>query len=912
MPKGTVTRNDVEQAWWFSGTALFGDMLKDTASLEERTAIYKKISTIRALYNQTDVAPQLLADYPDLLRKVQEDEEQLGEAISLMGVSGEKLRAVDYVVFKSPECDKVIELHKEGLKELSRLLEKRLAQGNFKSLSEQNHCYMMKSYIDDFAAGRSFSRDKLSDEQYQFSHAVTAKFRTSGSAFTVSDEGEFQVLPRYANDAEVFEKIDSTGIIHSTAGGKRIFDLTRNHLETGDTARGELYEEYKQQRNRIANHFRFSEEDYNKLIKDNPNLILFDNAYSELSGQRGRGFNWAMIDIDAKIEAMKNGWPVSDLNALGTYAVLLDNLDENIQSSKTLVEKNKSSIEAEKAKEKPNQKKIEDWQKENNKFNERIERLSTAYDKMKDAWEEANGGLVNEEKRKEKLQVLKNALDDVKSNELKDYDKTLDRTKYMIDERVSAKLAEHEKALLTETATEMLAMLNDVDPTLVKSSDAFKKFKEELKKLAELDDSAEKSGSDKWFQEQAEKVMKAGAAYLQYKTKQLHKDPSRKRSDLEAKRVKVVDAIIGKLTIGKVPGTGHAIYGDDFNPIHTRGHEPDVIFDEFIDTSAKNYDTYIKLHTGRAAENGTREEMIEDLAKVTAAWALKKQFGEPFSKKEIDKQAKNIRLLYNLDAVSTEDLRNALRTPKTADSFIKERQKDLSEVKDFDLKNEKGETRYSIWWNNMSALYRIMKDPGRVNSEAYTKLFETVKEAAHMPRPGVVPKMKKDLLENKVAQLNFKMMQYANMAVDEKGFSEKKLNHDSLHVLHTLRGFTSGAENIINNIDERVDKKRYDKDPESLKFVSYGFYGAKMLYEGRKEINNGNELRTPDDDKILENEKKYRKSANTITLGKLNVNKAFNGKYKEAIKINGKLPRNTKAPKGPKEEPAPKVNRPHL
>ena len=133
----------------------------------------------------------------------------------------------------------------------------------------------------------------------------------------------------------------------------------------------------------------------------------------------------------------------------------------------------------------------------------------------------------------------------------------------------------------------------------------------------------------------------------------------------------------------------------------------------------------------------------------------------------------------------------------------------------------------------MSALYRIMKDPGRVNSEAYTKLFETVKEAAHMPRPGVVPKMKKDLLENKVAQLNFKMMQYANMAVDEKGFSEKKLNHDSLHVLHTLRGFTSGAENIINNIDERVDKKRYDKDPESLKFVSYGFYGAKILYEGR-------------------------------------------------------------------------------
>jgi hypothetical protein len=934
MPGGTITTNDIEQTWGLAGSMLFGDTLKDYVSEEKRTEIYKKISLIRVLYNAT-AYPELLGDYPKVQAIVADgNEEQLVKVKENAGTAAEIKTFIDH-----PEIEKLINLHREGLRELSELLDERLSKGNFKSLSEQNYCYMVKSFIDGLAAGKSFTQSIMEDKQFEFAYNMTAKIRTSSASFTVTD-GNFKPIPIYANDSEVIKRIESTGIVNSMAGGKRINDLTQKHLENGDIARGELLEEYKQQQKRIQKHFALTEESFNELKNSSTDLKLFDNEYHEIAGQPERGFLWAKVDLDTKIEAMEAGWPVSDLRTLARYTELMNSLEVGIQTDERLIKANKAFIAEEMKKEAPNQDSINRWNQEIAAATNRSKNYDEALTQMREAWYEVSNGAVDASERKERLQNLQKTLNDLSAKELKNISARVSTIKGMFDERLNAKLAEHEKALLANTATEMLEVLEGADPALVKSSDAFIAFKKELKKLAGMEEDGECNVREEEYREQATKVMEAGAAYLRYKTKQLHKDSSHKRSDLEERRVRTVDSIIARLNVAKIPGSNSDIHSDAFNPIYNKGFEPDVIFEEVIDKSVKNYDNYIKLHTGRIAMNGTREEMIEDLSKVIAAQALKKAYGEPFSKAEIDKQAKSIRVLYNLDEIRTKNLAKALSTPEKAESFIKNRQKELSEVKGLFIKNSKKEySHYKLWWNNMSALYRIMKDPNsyKNKSEPYKKLFETVKEAAHMPRPENLGKMSKELIEKKVAQLNFRMMQYANIAVDEKGFQEKDMNHDSLHVLYTLKTFTSGAESIINDIDNRIDKKRYDKDPESLKFVSEGYYGANILYPKRKELNHGEELRKPNEEEIQKNTRFFHKnrSAYTYMGNGLDVETAFDGKYKDKVLIDGELPKekakreaaarkkangpkkanepkNQNVPKVTQEEPEPKVNRPHL
>ena len=944
MPIGTVTTSDIEQGYWFAGSALFGDVLKDFVSDEKKAEIYKKISLIRVLYNSTAYS-DLLNDYPQVKAIVAEGREK--ELTERKAVPGRQGTGEAILFVEHPETEKLIKLHREWLKELSELLENRLSKGNFKSLSEQNYCYMLKSFIDGLAAGQSFDQSVIEDKQFAFAHNMTAKFRTSGGNFKV-ENGKFVPIPIYTQDSEVLKRIESTGIVNSTAGGKRISDLTQKHLENGDIARGELLEEYKQQLERLEKHFSLTKEAFDDVVKSSPDLKLFDNVYDEIAGQRGRGYLWAKIDLETRIESMEAGWPVSDINALAQYAGLISTLEGEILSDESLIKSNESSIADELKQEKPDQKDIDRWNKENEKARNRINDNKEALSQMKDAWADVNSSVVDSAKRTERLKQLQKTLNDLLTKELKNAGSGYKVVKNMLDERVNAGPAEHEKALLANNATKMFESLKEVDPALVKSSEAFKTFKEELKKLAEMEnDDGECNVREVDYQEQAEKVMEAGAAYLRYKTRQLHKDSSHKRSDLERRRVRMVDSIIGRLNVAYVPGDIHKIHDEAFNPIYNKGFEPDVIFEEVIDKSVKSYDNYIKLHTGRVAANGTRKEMLDDLSKVIAALALKKANSEPFNKKEIDKQAKEIRVLYNLDALSSKKLANALRNPERAESFVKDRQKELSEVKGLFNKNNKGEYKnYKYWWNNMSALYRVMNNPNapKIKSEAYTKLFEAVEEAAHMPRPNTLGKMNKGLIERKVAQLNFRMMQFANRAVDEKGFQDKDMNHDALHVLYTLKGYTSGANHIIKDIDERIDKKRYDKDPESLKFVSEGFYDINKLYQKRKEQNHGEELRKPDEKKILRNERNYQKnrSAYTYMGSGLDITTAFDKKYTDVMLIDGDLPKekaereaeaakkaakkangqkkeenNHEKKEGPKnkkvskEEPAPKA-RPHL
>lgn len=908
MPTGTVTQNDVEQGWWFAGTALFG-ILKDTATLEERTAIYKKISLARVASNQPNIARSVLGqEFSELADIIEADPDDLKEQKPVPGGTGN-----DELVFKTPLCDKILALHREGLKELSKLFEKKVLSGNFQSLAEQNYCYMMKSFIDDLADGKSFTQSKLSNYQYLYAHSMTAKFRTTSATVALDENGEFKAVPIEVEDSTVLKMLDETGIIDAIAGGKKIADLTDEYLKNADVSRGELVAAYEQQLKRIEKHLELTEEEYNQINTQNPNVKVFDNAYAEVAGEDERGFGWAKSDIDAKVDALKKGYPVSDIQALAGYKILMDAVEKEIEGDKNRITTKENQIKEEEQKEKPNQESIQKWKNEIAEYQEKVKSNSAIYEKLDDGWYEAMGGVgtVDLASRKTNLQSLKKTLDDLNNPE------KYGRLSNLIGARIDARLEEHEKTLLSDSIAEMLEQVEAVDPKLMKSSKAFRKFKDALKVLLETD--KEMSNGDYWdnhYKKCAQAVLNAGAEYLQYKTRQLHRDPTHKRSELEEKRVRTVDAIIGKLSLMNVPHTGKSICDGTFNPIHTRGFEPDVVFDEVIDKSKKSYDSYIKLHTGRNAMNGNREEIIEDLSKVIAATALKKAFGEPFSKAEIDKQAKRIQVLYNLKELKDEDLIRSLKTPKTANAFIVERQKELSEVKDLlGTKNEKGNPQqYSLWWNNMSALYRTMKDPANVKSDAYKKLFETVKEAAHMPLPADAKRVNKNALSKEVARLNFKMMQYANIAVDEKGFQDKHLNHESLHVLYALYNFTEGAASIILDIDARVDKKRYDKDPESLKFVSAGKYGPKILYDSVKKQNNNQELRQPEEELIKKNTKILRLIPNEQIVV-ADIQKAYGKKVAGARMKKKELKKeikNANATKTPHMEAPELKNRPKL
>ena len=136
-----------------------------------------------------------------------------------------------------------------------------------------------------------------------------------------------------------------------------------------------------------------------------------------------------------------------------------------------------------------------------------------------------------------------------------------------LDERISSGLEPDEKIRFANKASDLMDIFDTVDPSMMRSSSSFRDLKSAIKTLIEREKQLDESSYTKDLYEQALMRIQACAEdYLQYKKAQ--NTGSHKRSAIELKRVKLVNALLYK-----VENQRNTFLRERTSPVNEKYHE---------------------------------------------------------------------------------------------------------------------------------------------------------------------------------------------------------------------------------------------------------------------------------------------------------------------------------------------------
>ncbi len=797
-----------------ASTLLYG-YLGDKVSEEKKMEILQKLSTPTIVGSgNMDDAERLYGDrFSYLTYKInQQDLDMRDVSDNLPGIS-QWIQPGAGKYFKEPEMEEVMGIFEDGMRQMLDILEENEKELDLSDPNAQNHYQLLKGILKNSYEGTLISK-MTEDPSYGTAIALTAKvaFETETPEYD-KKENKYKMKRNGTPTKDVLRGTADLGIVEAMAGNTRVSEKFQENISNGNTSRQELLQECEAQSKRLDKMLGLKKEQVDKLQKRN----ILQNDVSEYT-DGDRGILFSVYDMKAKQELLKAGYPAEDIAPMSAFYVQMSLYDRAIH-------KNQATLDAKmKENPQPDDATKKKWEEEQEKINN----MKEVCQDMQATWKEITDpekGPLTQEKRAENLGRMKENFDKVIKKQV--IHPCLNQFKDRIDKRMNAELNTGDKAMLAGDYTAMYEALKEADPrTLFTGSKQFKDLKNSVKELAEMDQqlTPEEKKTNLTYQAKRRGVLEKAQTYLRYKNRQMNGPDGHKhkRSALEAQRVQAVDAVYSRLLADMQRENPKIKLKESEMTIQTRLNDRELLT-PMPAGEAKNFDDYIRSHTGKGAMSGTKEEMVDDMAKVLAAQIMPRQKPpKEFDPKVIDKAAEQIKEKFNLAGMDELDLREALNNPTSVREMAQKRHRMTYSVEPED---------YHQYLGNMRMLYRDMEKPDG-SSKEYERLYENVKKIAHLPSPSKLEEyeVSAQKLGKLIEQTNSQIFEAMDRYVDKNAKQIGPRDPKMLQVLSAMSDAVPTAGDRANKMVDRIRSIKGIKDISNYEYIELGDYDRNKKY----------------------------------------------------------------------------------
>ena len=407
----------------------------------------------------------------------------------------------------------------DAVREIGKHLDRYIKKKNdTMSNNEKLFVGMFKRLLDDYGTPTGVHDKILSDPLYEaFFNEVTAGYAVNkvtviSTYDSKENEFRYEVAGRHdTNYKNIVTDMGDTILFKTIAKESEILSKEDEYYKSGDVNRQELTEEYKK--------FMAFWDERNALTPAEFDVIhakgYLQNPYDQYIGGR-RSPRFAEYDTEARIKLLEAGYPMSDILALARVYYLINEL--------------KYSYDNEQPKR---------------------EELIENYNDLKNAFDDmVNNTPLTKQLRDTNLKKMRSALltcyepDGAYSGI---YGKILGG----MNERIKAKLSAEDEMLLggaehpgMSEFEYLYSVVSRTDESKIPSSSEFRKMKETLRKLSEVD----KDNNPDRYEALKHNAIKAAKTYIDYKKNQ-YRAGGHKRSDYEKDRVMAANNVYDRLLI---------------------------------------------------------------------------------------------------------------------------------------------------------------------------------------------------------------------------------------------------------------------------------------------------------------------------------------------------------------------------
>ncbi len=525
MPKKkliqTYTIQDVQSMQMLGGIALY-TIMKSQFYEEEQLERMKQISMFQLIMNSKFAIDKLFpGKYPgiddsiDLVDLLAYNEKDLGHIY--IGHEGLGMQTGGRY-YKNDILEKPINDVRKALQKLSKEL-KEYIDTTMLTEEEEEIATCFKDMIDIWADGRSVIDKQKENTAYAWILMLLTcgiKFATPTCMASLDNNtGEITLNVHNAYSEfdwkDVFEELKKANVTQSLLAAYRVTKAEEAYNSNGDVNRYELMLDYENYCEELGKVLSMKAADYNKYSK------YLGTGYVDFAGDRA--YRFALDEAFARAQLLKAGYPISDLSTMSQFYMAYS-------AFKRVNAKNPDGA------------------------------ISAArVEEMERIWVRAIG--VDSLDDKLRVDVLKEmstfvkAINDAEANAIC---ANIPALSVLLMKREGAKLDVLETAELIGTPEALYKIIDDADPSYIKSSEQFKAMKEAMEKLSKIDKEKDIAGYELW----RDRAYEATKAYVEYKSFEFNnKEVKHSRSDVEIKRVKDARAVLTRLSIYK---------RNDFNP----------------------------------------------------------------------------------------------------------------------------------------------------------------------------------------------------------------------------------------------------------------------------------------------------------------------------------------------------------
>lgn len=796
-------------------STLFEGYLKDKVSEEKKMEIMKKLYLPKMIEdgNVKDVK-NIYGDKYEYLTKVSDLQGiESSDTSKEMPGSGLWVQPGVGVHLTDPRMEEPFQEFEDGMREMLEILDENEDKIDLSDPNAKNHYQMLKGFLKNSYEG-TLGENIMEDATYGIAYGQTAKVGFEQCTLTYDEKKQKPILKKSGTPTQtVLKETAEIGILEGMAGGIRVHDKLQDHINTGNTSRQELINEFEEQSKRYDKVNELTEE----KVKDLRSKNVLQNDRSEYT-KGARGINVAVDDVKAKQQLLDAGYPAEDITHMSPFYVQMKKMEKDLRDEQAAFDKT--------VKDKPV---VEGAEKEKReKQQESLKSRTEVLQEMQQTWNavtSAENGSLTQEKRLETLEKMKAVAEKVKTPQ-GNTPVILNQFSDRIDKRIAAPLNLGDKAMLSHNYTEMYNTLTEADPrSLFTGSKQFKDLKKSVKELSDMDQKLdpETKMNDLAYLAKRREVMSKAQSYLRYKDRQMNGPDGHKhkRSELELKRVQAVSGIYNKLYDEEKRRLPELRLMHDEMPV-----VPDIKNQDLLTPKpsgeARNFDEYIRQHTGKSAMFGTKEEMIDDASKVLAAQIMPKQDPpKEFDPKVIDKAAAQIKDKFNLAQADEFDLRQALNDPKTIKVLAQQQHRKTYSVDPEDHKD---------FVTQMRRLYRDMEKPDGTSKE-YQKIYEGVQKIAHLPRDPEAEGLSMNKVGKMLEKTNSEIFEAMDRYIDHYGKNMGPKDPKVLQVLNTMSTNLPDTEKRADRMVERINHiKNKGKDITDHEYVELEEFGRKGFY----------------------------------------------------------------------------------
>lgn len=890
---------DMDKGHAYAAIILFG-LLKGQISKEESERLYKETGIFDAVGQGSPevVAKEFGKEYDQLAKDSMDGDDHDITSDEIYNSRVSEMPPKYY----SSVWDNTVKRFKNAYREIADIMKEKADKIKFPNEAVRGYYDTVQQMAEDMA-GDGWLQRAQNDPMYEYAFNLMIKMNLTAAAIDVRENG-VGVTVVQADDLGNLAKFTESGILDSITGAMRVSRKMEACLKDRSVTRDELLDEMIMQKERMEKALSISKDDFRKLEF----AEVTQNDYTEFTtGPRAFGTN--LSNLSAKIDLLKAGWPVADIEVMASGKVTLDNIKKqhDLRNKPYLKEKKQydeaweaynampaDTDEQKKAKE-TRLGELTKWADNLKKSEEEIKKYKTHYDIINEQWTRSIAGPIDETVRSTCLGYM-SVFVGAAAKELKGISPASYYAKRLQD-RVQVKLTPAEKATLTSDNKGLYKALCDVDPALMSSSKQFSNLKKALKTLSEMKIDMNDQESIEDYTDQVKETARLATEYLRYKKYQAEGPEGAKhsRSDTEKQRVATVDNILNSLKTFLVPGTENEHIIDYNDPEYgvLRVDPGKRLLGEYTKTAPKNeYDKYMQAHTGVGVLNGTKEQLVDNLSKVMGAHIWKKHRpAVPFDEKKVEAFAKQAREELGLDTMSDNDLRRAVVTPDSVGKVIDHQNKKIYGLTEPKLTNGKlNDASYSQYISEMQTIYKNMIEPEEGNA-AYKKIYESVKKIAHLPES--LEGVNFDKVNTVIANANHDIMVGGYKYFKASGVGKKMVPPDS-YVFTAMNvvseectetsGFLTEARNTVNRRRGVKEVTKGNFDITNPKCIDIEKYTTNRIRKLVRKNQNGQYRRQLDPELAKEYAKNVRQ---TIEDTQKNMAKDKNtalaaGKSKEA------------------------------